>query len=560
MKLRSKKISTADEMVKKMKEGIHLIASITARTLGPGGRPVLIERTGQNLEGEALEPMITKDGVTVANECSHEDPEIDVVIQTVKAICKKTNKIAGDGTTTAIVLGESIYLATIAFLEANPDLNPQLVKESLEAASEEVIEMLKTEAKDVGSDENQIEQVATLSANGDSLVGKVIREAFAAVSSDGVITVDEAMGHQTTVEIIEGFQFKRGAESLDRFFNMMIKNRFEAENPLVLMYDGSLMDHNDLFKALIQIGSEYEKFRLPLPPIVIIANEFSSDVIRVLLMQKLEMQHTICAVRSPHTTNIRTAMLDDMAVYLGGTRLGNGNRNFTAFQFKIEMDETGGVSCSGDAGFAKKVIIDRSTTTFYGGSGVTEEDGKAVIDRIEVLKNLRQSAPSPYDASIISDRIAALSQGIAKIGVGGFTELEIKERYHRIEDAINAARAAVEGGVIRGGGAALYGISDKLGSIPTPTPGQQILSKALRAPIYQVILNVGINPKELALQTIVDNPSQTFDARNFKFVDAFEAGIIDPFKVTKTALENATSIASLLSTCGGAIVYPRDSE
>jgi chaperonin GroEL len=553
MTLNPKKIAQKNEMADKMKVGISLVASIVKRTLGPGGLPILIERNGQNLEGDPLEPMITKDGVTVANECASDDPEVDLTIQTVKAICKKTNRIAGDGTTTAIVLGEALYLETLKELDADSNLNPQIVREELELAIKDVVAELEKVAVPV-KDFARIEQVANISANGEKEIGSVIRAAFEHVGAEGVVTIDEGSSIETTIDRVEGFQFARGAESQDRFFNNKERTKFEAKDALVIIYDGKI-DHNGKLVAVMNtISKEFATAGGGIgafPPILIIANDFSLDTLQLLLINKAESGLNFCAVRSPNTTTIRSLMLDDLAVYLGGTKLGNGGKDLQSAEFKISKDQNGKMVFTGDIGFVSSVIVDRYNTTLFGGGG-TEQ---AVTERVDQLNASKEAAFSEYDRSMINDRVASLTGGIAKIGVGGRTELEIKEKYHRIEDALNASRAAIEAGVIPGGGAALFRIADQLSK--SDTVGHRILSKALKSPIFQILDNIGIAHESLNLDQLKSDPTLIFDARNKKFVDAFEAGIIDPLKVTVTALENAASIAGLLSTCGGGITYLR---
>lgn len=545
--MKTKKISHKEEVSPKILEGIGKIAKIVKRTLGPGGLPILIEREGITHSGDPLGPMITKDGVTVADQCFDPDPEVDLVIQTVKAICRKTNRIAGDGTTTAIVLGEAILSEVSKLLSARPDLNPQMVRESVEEAARDVQRMLTALAEPV-KDPQKIAEVATISANGDQEIGDIIRKAFEEVGAEGVITVDEGHSQHTTIEVVEGFQIKRGAEAQDRFFNNAENTRFEADNACVILYDGALRNYTDLLPALVAIRTEYvERQKRAIPPILVVANEFAPEVIQFLLIQKAEAGLSVCAVKSPHMTTVRTQMLDDMAVLLGGTRLGVGGRAISAATIE-------------DIGIAGKVVADKYTTTFYDGAG-EEED---VLKRIDQLKAARAQAESPYDASLINDRIGALSNGVAKIGVGGSTELEIKERYHRIEDALNAARAAIEEGVIPGGGSTLFRIAADLSEVQEGwTVGQEILANALQYPIRQVIENVGEDPDSVLNELVDEQDVQDFerlvyDARNKVIVDAFNAGIIDPVKVTRIALENAVSIAALLSTCGGAISFTRE--
>lgn len=557
-----KTIVSKQDMEIAIKAGIEKIAAVVKRTLGPGGLPIILERQGQALDGSPFGPMITKDGVTVAEYCQDEDPNVDLVIQAVKDICKKTNKIAGDGTTTAIVLGEAILNEAFRELDSNPNLNPQLVRESIEAASKTVLALLQNQVETI-QDSQKIEEIATISANGDREIGQIIRQAFDKVGSEGVITVDEGHSAQTTINVVEGFQFRRGAEAQDRFFNDSDNTKFVADNCHIIMCNTALRAYTDILPAIKAISDETTRQgKNRLPPILVIADDFSQEVIQFLLIQRAQAEVTICAVKSPHVSNVRTAMMDDMAVALGGSRLGNGNRTIQSATFE-------------DIGIAGKVVVDKYTTTFYDGAG-QEED---VVARVESLKVQKAAAESPYDAQIIADRIAALANGVAIIGVGGTTEMEIKERYHRIEDALNAARAAVEEGVIPGGGVALAKVSEELlgtsqtaksnwkfwqkdvPAVKNPlTVGELILARALKAPFLQISANIGQDGAatfETIKEQVMAGEKVTYDARTKKVVKAMDAGIVDPFKVCRSALENAVSIAALLSTCGGGILYTR---
>lgn len=532
-----KKILDKDALFPKILEGMKEISGIVKRTLGPGGLPIIIQRVGQALDGSPLAPKITKDGVSVANECFSDDPEKDLVIQSVKAICQKTNRVAGDGTTTAIVLGEAILNEMLKVLKEDPTLNPQLVREEVELASKRVIEKLKQMAIPIGNNYDMVKQVACISANGDMEIGDILSKAFDKVGAEGVITVDEGRSNVTTLELVDGYQFKRGAEAQDRFFNNSSQTRFEAEKCYLLIYDGKLLNYTELAHALVVL---YESVKPNHPPVVIIANEFSNESVQFLLQQRAEANLTFCAVRGPHQTTVRTGYYDDLAVLSGGTRLGNGNRNLNA----VEAD---------DFGLVDKILVDKYTTTIYGGQG-TDED---VLTRVDQLKALKGLAESPYDAQVVGDRIAALTGGIAKIGVGGSTDFEIKEKYDRIEDALNASRAAIEEGIVIGGGVPLLKIAQTM--ISSTNIGDKILCEALHAPFTQIIVNVGLNlVDEDDYEIILQGDTLIYDARNKKIVDALEAGIIDPVKVVRCALENAVSIAALLSTAGGGIIYKKE--
>lgn len=541
----NKRILTKAEVLNPILEATRIISAVVKVTLGPGGLPILLERQGESPTGDKLEPMVTKDGVTVANACFSRNPKIDVVMQAIKAVCRKTNSEVGDGTTTAITLAEAILNAAFEKMANNPELNPQLLREEIESGLQTVLELLKQESEEV-KDLDKIADVATLSANGDRHIGELIKQAFEAVGAEGVITLDEGHSSKSTIEIVDGFQIRRGAEGHSSFFNSSDKTKFEADNCRVLLYDGSIksfMEFVPVMQCLEQeaIATNKKNF----PPLLVVANDFSPSLMQFLLINKVDSGLTLCAVKSPHATQVRTAILDDMAILLNGTRLGNGAKSLDAVE-------------PSDIGLCSKVVVDKYSTTFYGGEGKEEN----ILTRIEQLKQLRKEAESPYDAAVVSDRIAALSGGIAKIGVGGVTELEVKERYHRIEDALNAARAAVEEGIVAGGGVTLLRISEKLKSKENLTVGEEVLCEALRIPFYQILANIGITKEKLSenafiLPRILTEKDLVFDARNKKLVNAKETGIIDPTKVVRVALENAVSVAGLLSTCGGAVIFNR---
>ena len=516
-------------------EAISELAHMVGRTMGPGGLPILIERRGQTISGEPLAPMITKDGVTVAQNISVADSSQDLVIQTVKAIAAKTNKNAGDGTTTATVLGHAILKEALKALNQDKTLNPQKVRIEIEQSIKNVIEILKAQAKAVDGYED-IKNVASISANGEESIGEIIAEAFDEVGEEGVITIDEGSGPENTLEIVDGYQFGRGAQAQNRFFNDENNTKWEAENVRVLVFNGKLNAYQELIPAFELLLKQNNNQALP--PLLIIADEFSQQVIQFLLIQRAEMGATICAVRSPSMTTTRTNMMDDIAVLLGGERLGYGTRSLS----NINED---------DIGLAKRVVVAGTTTTIYDGQGLEED----LIKRIDQLKVQKETAPSDFDKANIADRIAALAQGIAKIGVGGNTELEMKERYHRIEDALNAARAAVSGGVIPGGGVALYRVAKKLSR--SSKIGDQILSVALQAPMNKILENAGADQTEVKKFLVGTGEEVTFDALNHRIVNSYDAGIIDPLNVTISALENASSIATLLATCGGGITIMR---
>lgn len=539
----TKKIVTREQLMAPKLAGLSMIAGIVKATLGPGGLPIVIQRVGQALDGSPIGPKITKDGVSVAEECASPVPEEDIIIQAVKGISKKTVDVAGDGTTTAMVLGEALVNEMEAVLKADPTLNPQLVRESLELASIEVVKTLKKIAIPV-RDNKMIRQIATISANGDTSIGDIIGEAFQHVGAEGVVTVDMGNSSKTTLSKVDGYQFGRGAEGRNGFFNNTNNTQFDAKDAAVIIYDGRLASYTQLVPAFRILGGakdtpDGERFTKTIPPVVIIANEFSPEVLQFLLIQKNDAGMVVLPVTGPNITHVRTAYYDDMAVYTGGTRLGNGARNLES----IEEE---------DIGLVKRATSDKYKTTFYEGQGAEDE----ILLRVDQLKAAKLEAESPYDAQVINDRIAALTSGVAKIGVGGQTEMEIKEKYDRIEDALNAARAAIQEGVVPGGGSTLLRIAIRLDG--NKSVGHKILKNALQAPFFQILENIGTKISGEEFADICANKKKVYDARNKKIKNALSAGIIDPVKVTRTALENAVSIASLLATAGGAIIFVKE--
>lgn len=544
----NKKIIHKEELRGHILKGVNTLADIVGVTLGPGGLPVVIERVGQALNGTPLSPKITKDGVSVANECVGNTPEEDVIVQTVKDICKKTNKDTGDGTTTAIVLGRALLKLALRHIESEPYISPQQIKRELEVAGLEALAHLEDLAVDVTSSD-MIEKVATISANGDVEIGKIIAEAFHKVGVEGVVTVDQGGGEDVTLTVVEGYQFDRGAQSRQNFFNNKDLTAFEGEKVAVAIFDGAIRSHTDvipLMMMLADVDQATGQPGKPFPPLVLIANEFSVDVLQFLLIQKAEQGLPICPVIGPNVAHIRTGYYDDLAAYTGGIRMGNGRISLSQATHK-------------HIGLVAKAKVSTYHTTLYGGGGEEE----AILARVEQLSALREQAESPFDRQGLNDRVAALTNGIAKIGVGGATEVEVLEKYDRIEDALNAARAALQEGVVPGGGAALAYYSKQLGKKEFMNAGEAVLRGALLAPFTQIIQNageakvVGFDLMEQVIQDLGNADGKgVYDVETRKFMpNALEAGIIDPVKVTKAALKNALSVAGLLITAGGSVIY-----
>lgn len=539
-----KQILNRTELDQELDQAIDLIANVVKTTLGPGGRNIILERQGQATDGTPLAPRITKDGVSVARECYDSNPTINSIMQVVKETCKKTNADAGDGTTTAITLAQAIYHSAKNVIEKE-GYNPQTIKTEIEVTMREVLEQLDSLAQPVTKE--MISEVATLSANGDVEAGNAIAEAFDHVGVEGVVVIDEGIGLGLSINKVDGYQFDRGVVR-DNLFNNESRTAFEitsdyeteAESGVaVVVYDGPVKSMNDIIPVLKLLAGANEEGQAtnPMPPVLFIANEFSLDVINFMIIQRADQGFEFCAVKGPHTTNVRSGYYEDIAYYTGGTALGNGKRGLR----DATLD---------DVGYVKRVVSNSRTTTLYDGAG----DEDAVLERVSQLKVQKEGAPSPYDESVFADRIAAITSGVAKIGVGGATDIEIKERYDRIEDALNAARSAIEEGVIAGGGSTLLRIANELGRKDEPTVGDRIMVDSISAPFVQILNNIGIEDVADIEGDLLDNANSVYDSRNLEIIDCWEAGILDPVKVTKKALENAVSIAGLLITAGGAVV------
>lgn len=516
-------------------ETLGVIADIVKQTLGPGGNPIIIQRQGQNPDGTPRTPLITKDGVTVAEAIQLKDHTRNTIAQAILQVAQNTVNEAGDGTTTAVVLAEALFRAGYKHLKQGAN-GIQLYNE-LKQIKSEVIEFLDSIKTEV-TPKNIIE-VARISANGDEEIAKIVHDAIDAVGDDGHIALEEGQSRTTELVTVEGAVYKQGWRAFSPLGSHLVsdksRNVCEMFEPAVLLYGGKLSEQKDFEDFLYRLmGKDENTGAIVRPiPLMIIANDFSDEIKDLIVKLRVQANIPIAAIKSPFdgSPNSRTEMLEDLAVLLGATVSSRG-----ILELKDVKED--------HLGSAEKIEIAMEETIIFKGAGDQEE----ILSRVENLKKLSENVRSEYDKSNIRVRVGKLTGGIAIVRVGGASELEMLEKKDRIEDALCAARVAIADGIVPGGGYPLYLFST---FIEGKSIGEQIFKEALQAPIKQIIVNVGENA-EVILSHLP--PQQGYDARNKKYVDLIAAGIIDPVKVTKSALENAVSIAGLLLTTGGAIV------
>ncbi|MBT3589339.1 MAG: chaperonin GroEL [Candidatus Marinimicrobia bacterium] len=505
-----------------LKKGVDHLANAVKVTLGPKGRNVVIEK-------KFGAPTITKDGVTVAKEIDLENKLENVGAQMVREVASKTSDIAGDGTTTATVLAQSIIEEGIKNVTAGA--NPMSIKRGIDAAKDVVIEAIGGQSKNL-PDSTQIAQVATISANDDSEIGSKIAEAMEKVGKDGVITVEESKTAETFLEFVEGMQFDRGYLS-PYFVTNTESMDAEMDDPYILIHDKKISNMKDLLPILekvVQTGKQ----------IVLIAEDVDGEALATLVVNKLRGTFKVLAVKAPGFGDRRKAMLEDIAVLTGGTVISE-DAGYKLENATLEY-----------LGTAKRVASDKDNTTIVSGGGETE----AIKARINEIKVQIDKTSSDYDREKLQERLAKLSGGVAVINVGAATEVEMKEKKARVEDALHATRAAVEEGIVPGGGVALLRSIPALDNVEVPSDqqiGVDILRRALESPVRQITENAGLEPS-IIVQNIKDGKDDYgYDARNDEYVNMFDAGIIDPAKVTRVAVENAASISGLLLTTEAAI-------
>ena len=502
-----------------MLKGVDILANTVKATLGPKGRNVILDKSYGA-------PRITKDGVTVAKEIELEDKFENMGAQMVKEVASKTNDEAGDGTTTAILLAQAIVKEGCKYVTAG--MNPMDVKRGIEAAVEQVKEKLISSAKKV-KDSDEIAQVGTISANGDKEIGDMISRAMQKVGNEGVITVEEAKGIETELEVVEGMQFDRGYLS-PYFITNADKMTTELDNPLILLHEKKLTNLQPmvpLLESVVQAGR----------PLMIISEDVEGEALATLVVNKLRGGLKVAAVKAPGFGDRRKAMLEDIAILTGGQVISE-DLGIKLENVKIK-----------DLGSAKKVKIDKENTTIVSGSGKKSD----IEARCAQIKQQVEETTSDYDKEKLQERLAKLAGGVAVVKVGGATEVEVKEKKDRVEDALNATRAAVEEGIVVGGGCALLYTSQDLDKVKVKgddqKSGVEIVKKALQSPIRQITNNAGVDGSVVVGKLLeMNKPSHGYDAQTEQYVDMFKEGIIDPVKVVRTALQNAASIAGLLVT------------
>ncbi len=508
-----------------IKRGVDALANAVKVTLGPKGRNVVISKAFGA-------PTVTKDGVSVAKEIELEDALENMGAQMVKEVASKTNDLAGDGTTTATVLAQAIVKEGLKNVAAGA--NPMDLKRGIDKAVEALTKDLLDQAKEVGSSSEKIKQVASISANNDNVIGELIATAFEKVGKEGVITVEEAKGTDTYVDVVEGMQFDRGYLS-PYFTTNSEKMVAELESPYILIFDKKISAMKDLLPVLEPVAQTGK-------PLLIIAEDVDGEALATLVVNKLRGALKIAAVKAPGFGDRRKAMLEDIAILTGGTVISE-ERGFTLENATIEL-----------LGTAEKVTIDKDNTTIVNGSG--EED--VIKNRVNQIKAQIESTTSDYDREKLQERLAKLAGGVAVLYVGAASEVEMKEKKDRVDDALHATRAAVEEGIVAGGGVALVRAKKALEGIDTinadEATGVQIVNRAIESPLRTIVENAGGEGSVVISKVIEGADDFGYNAKTEEYVNMLEAGIIDPKKVTRVALENAASVSGMILTTECALV------
>lgn len=508
-----------------IKRGVDALANAVKVTLGPKGRNVIISKSFGA-------PQVTKDGVTVAKEIELQDPLENMGAQMVKEVASKTNDLAGDGTTTATVLAQAIVKEGLKNVAAGA--NPMDLKRGIDKAVEAIVQNLESQSTKVGNSSEMIKQVASISANNDDVIGDLIAKAFGKVGKEGVITVEEAKGTETYVDVVEGMQFDRGYLS-PYFVTDTEKMQTELENPMVLLYDKKISSMKDLLPILEPVAQQGKS-------LLIIAEDVDGEALATLVVNKLRGSLKIAAVKAPGFGDRRKAMLEDIAVLTGGTVIAE-ERGFTLENATIDM-----------LGSAETITIDKDNTTIVNGAGNKSD----IKGRVNQIKSQIESTTSDYDKEKLQERLAKLAGGVAVLYVGAASEVEMKEKKDRVDDALHATRAAVEEGIVAGGGVALVRAIEVLKKLTTETldetTGVQIVARAIESPLRTIVENAGGEGSVVINKVLEGKKNFGYDAKTEKYVDMLKAGIIDPKKVTRIALENAASVAGMILTTECALV------
>ncbi|HLT65228.1 MAG TPA: chaperonin GroEL [Flavobacterium sp.] len=508
-----------------LKRGVDALANAVKVTLGPKGRNVIISKSFGA-------PHVTKDGVSVAKEVELADTLENMGAQMVKEVASKTNDLAGDGTTTATVLAQAIVKEGLKNVAAGA--NPMDLKRGIDKAVDAIVNDLAKQTQEVGSTTEKIKQVASISANNDEVIGELIAEAFGKVGKEGVITVEEAKGTDTYVDVVEGMQFDRGYLS-PYFVTNPEKMETEFENPYILLYDKKISSLKELLPVLEPVAQSGK-------PLLIIAEDVDGEALSTLVVNKLRGALKIAAVKAPGFGDRRKAMLEDIAILTGGTVIAEES-GYTLENATLEM-----------LGTAERVSIDKDNTTIVNGAG----DSELIKNRVNQIKAQMETTTSDYDREKLQERLAKLAGGVAVLYVGAASEVEMKEKKDRVDDALHATRAAVEEGIVAGGGVALLRAKSALSAINPlngdENTGIQIVARAIEAPLRTIVENAGLEGSVIVAKVAEGEGNFGYNAKTDEYVDMLTAGIIDPKKVTRVALENAASVAGMILTTECALV------
>jgi len=514
-----------------LKRGVDALANAVKVTLGPKGRNVIISKSFGA-------PQVTKDGVTVAKEIELADEHENMGAQMVKEVASKTNDLAGDGTTTATVLAQAIVKEGLKNVASGA--NPMDLKRGIDKAVEAITKDLEKQTQKVGNSSEKIKQVASISANNDDTIGELIAKAFGKVGKEGVITVEEAKGMETYVDVVEGMQFDRGYLS-PYFVTDADKMIADLENPYILLFDKKISNLQEILPILEPVAQSGR-------PLLIIAEDVDGQALATLVVNKLRGGLKIAAVKAPGFGDRRKAMLEDIAILTGGTVISE-ERGFTLENADLSM-----------LGSAETVTVDKDNTTIVNGSG----DAKNIKARVNQIKSQIETTTSDYDKEKLQERLAKLAGGVAVLYVGAASEVEMKEKKDRVDDALHATRAAVEEGIVAGGGVALVRAKSVLAKITTDnldeTTGVQIVNKAIEAPLRTIVENAGGEGSVVINKVLEGKKDFGYDAKSEQYVDMLKAGIIDPKKVTRIALENAASVAGMILTTECALIDIKEAD